>query len=54
MVDINDLADAMMFHGNHLSAIAVELRVSDALLRVRRDHLHPSEAAYLRRRLADF
>lgn len=53
MIDVRDLGDAMVLHANHLSAIAVELRVSDALLRVRRDHLHPSEKSYLRQRLAD-
>jgi hypothetical protein len=53
LIDIYDLGDAMAVHGNHFSAIAVELNVSDAILRVRRDHLHPSEASYLRGRLAD-
>lgn len=54
LVDIRDLGDAMVACDNHLSAMAVELRVSDALLRVRRDHLNQTERLYLRRMAAAF
>lgn len=53
LIDISDLGDAMLACENHLSAMAVELRVSDALLRVRRDNLNNTERLYLRRRLTD-
>ncbi len=43
MVDMHDLARAMVVHECHRSAVAVELHVSDRLLGVRLDHLHPSE-----------
>ena len=52
LIDVRDLADAMVLHGQHISATAVELRVSDRLLRVRLHRLHPSERHYLTRRLA--
>ena len=43
MIDVRDLARAMVVHECHHSAVAVELHVSDRLLGVRLDHLHPSE-----------
>lgn len=54
LVDIRDLGEAMIGCDNHLSAMAVELRVSDALLRVRREHLTQTERVYLRRLSAAF
>lgn len=53
LIDIRDLGEALAFHDEHLSATAVELRVSDHLLRVRLKHLHASERHYLTRRLTD-
>ncbi|HXH77279.1 ImmA/IrrE family metallo-endopeptidase [Nocardioides sp.] len=53
LIDVRDLGDAMMLHARHHSATAVELRVSDRLLAVRLDDLHPSERGYLRGRLED-
>ncbi|WGL50676.1 ImmA/IrrE family metallo-endopeptidase [Nocardioides sp. BP30] len=53
LVDIEDLGDAMVLHNNHLSAMAVELRVSDAILAVRRDYLTRTEQQYLRRRMRE-
>ena len=49
LIDIRDLGEAMIACDNHLSAVAVELRVSDSMLRVRRDHLTRTELLYLRR-----
>lgn len=51
LVDVRDLAKALALHDEHLSATAVELRVSDAMLRIRLANLHPSERHFLRRRL---
>lgn len=53
MVDVRDLARAMVLHDCHHSAVAVELRVSDRLLGVRLDHLHPSERHWLGGQLHD-
>lgn len=53
LVDIRDLADAMVIHERHASAVAVELRVSLDVVQTRVDRLHPSERAYLKRRLAE-
>ena len=53
LIDVHQLADAMVLHDRRHSAVAVELHVSDRLLGVRLDHLHPSERAFLTRRLAD-
>jgi Zn-dependent peptidase ImmA (M78 family) len=53
LIHLDDLARALAVHDEHLSAAAVELRVSDAMLRVRLQHLHPSERHYLTRRLTD-
>jgi Zn-dependent peptidase ImmA (M78 family) len=52
LIDVRDLGEALALHEEHVSAAAVELRVSDALLRVRLDGLHPSERHFLRRRLS--
>lgn len=51
LIDVRDLGEALAIHDQHLSATAVELRVSDAMLRVRLRHLHPAERHYLSRRL---
>lgn len=53
MIDIRDLARAMVVHSGHVSAAAVELSVSDELLRVRLDSLHPLERGYLSRHMSD-
>lgn len=47
LVDVRDLARAMVLHDCHHSAVAVELRVSDRLLGVRLEHLHPSERHWI-------
>lgn len=53
LIDVRDLGNALALHAHHLSATAVELRVSDKLLRVRLNYLHPAERGYLAGRLAD-
>lgn len=53
MIDIRDLAESMVLNDERLSACAVDLRVSDHLLRVRLKHLHASERHFLTRRLND-
>ncbi len=53
LVNIHDLADAMVIHARHPSAVAVELRVSVDVVHARVEHLHPAERAYLRRRMAE-
>lgn len=53
LIDVEDLADALSIHGHHRSAVAVELRVSVAMVDVRLDRLHPSERHYLRRRFEE-
>jgi Zn-dependent peptidase ImmA (M78 family) len=49
LIDVRDLARALVIHDQHQSAAAVELRVSDAMLDVRLAHLHPVERHFLRR-----
>lgn len=49
LVDVRDLASALILYDEHLSAAAVELRVSDAMLRIRLATLHPAERHFLRR-----
>ena len=49
LITLDDLRQAVAIHGHHLSACAVELRVSDDLLRTRLQYLHPSERAWLNR-----
>lgn len=53
LIDIDDLAEALVLHDHHLSAAAVELRVSDKMVQVRLEHLHPSERHYLRRQVGE-
>lgn len=53
MIDVRDLARAMIVHACHHSAVAVELHVSDRLLGVRLDHLHPSERHWISSQLYD-
>lgn len=53
MIDVRDLARAMVLHDCHHSAVAVELHVSDRLLGVRLDHLHPSERHWISGQLYD-
>lgn len=47
LIEVEALRAAALLHGHHHSAVAVELRVSDNLLKVRLDTLHPAERAYL-------
>lgn len=51
LIDVQDLGDALVLHDHNQAAVAVELRVSAAILAARLRHLHPSEIHYLRRRL---
>lgn len=53
LVNLHDLADAMIIHARHASAVAVELRVSLDVVQTRISRLHPAERALLRRRLAE-
>lgn len=51
LIDIHDLADALLVHSQHLPAVAIALRVSIDLLEVRLKRLHPSERHLITRRL---
>lgn len=53
LIVLEDLAEALTIHDHHVSAAAVELRVSDAMLKVRLRNLHPSERHWLTRRLGE-
>lgn len=53
LVDVYDLADAMVIHARHASACAVELRVSLDVVQTRVRLLHPAERAYIKRRLLE-
>lgn len=53
LIDHRDLADAMVLHDQHHSAVAVELGVSVDVVRCRLDHLWRREWDYLRRRFTD-
>jgi Zn-dependent peptidase ImmA (M78 family) len=53
LVDVRVLGDALVLHAQHVSAAAVELRVSDKMVRTRLSALHPAERGYLRARLLD-
>lgn len=53
LIDVRDLARAMVVHECHHSAVAVELHVSDRLLGVRLDHLHPSERHWISGQLGE-
>lgn len=53
LVDHRDLADAMVLHDQHRSAVAVELCVSLDVVQTRLKHLWRREWQHLRRRLAD-
>lgn len=50
LIDIRDLAEAIVTHDHHQGAVAVDLRVSAVMLATRLRHLHPSEVHFLRRR----
>lgn len=50
LIDYRDLADAMVLHDQHRSAVAVELGVSLDMVHVRLKHLWRREWEYLRRR----
>jgi hypothetical protein len=49
-IDLYDLADALLW-SNYLGEQADQLKTTEHLLRIRLEHLHPSERGYLRRRL---
>lgn len=53
LIDLDDLADALRNQSHHLPGVAVELRVSLAMVNVRLEHLHPAERHYLKRAFAD-
>lgn len=53
LVDHRDLADAMVLHDQHRSAVAVELGVSEDVVRCRLKHLSRREWEHLRARLAE-
>jgi Zn-dependent peptidase ImmA (M78 family) len=53
LIDVHDLADALLVHQQHLPAVAVALRVSINMLEVRLKRLHPSERHLITRRLDD-
>ncbi len=50
-IDVHDLADAMLW-SDHVAEQADQLKVTEDLLRVRLEHLHPAERGYLRRAIA--
>ena len=51
LIDVRDLADALLVHQQHLPAVAIALRVSIDMLEVRLKRLHPSERHLITRRL---
>lgn len=53
LIDHRDLADAMVLHDQHRSAVAVELCVSLDVVQIRLNYLWRREWEYLRRRLSD-
>lgn len=53
LIDVHDLAEAMVLHDQHRSAVAVELHVALDVVNTRLKHLHRREWEYLRARLAD-
>lgn len=53
LVDHRDLADAMVVHDQHRSAVAVELGVSVDVVQIRLKYLWRREWEHLRRRLSD-
>lgn len=50
-IAVDELADAMLW-SDHPAEQADQLKVTEALLQVRLEHLHPSERGYLQRRLS--
>lgn len=53
LIDVRDLGDALYLNDQHISAAAVDLRVSDKMVRTRLSALHPAERGFLRARLRD-
>lgn len=51
--DIRAIGEALAWSGSQVDEAADELWVDRPTLRVRLEHLHPSEKAYLRRRLEE-
>lgn len=51
LIDVNDLADALLVHEQNLQAAAVALRVSCHMVEIRLHRLHPAERHLLTRRL---
>lgn len=52
LIDLDDLISALHW-SQHEAEVADELRVDVETLRIRVDHLHPTEVAYVRRALRD-
>lgn len=52
LIDVEDLADALLIHSQDLRATAVALRVSFHMVETRIKRLHPSERHLITRRLA--
>lgn len=52
LIVLDDLANALMVHGEDWPRVADDLWVDDDTLTVRLQHLHPSERGYLLRRLS--
>jgi Zn-dependent peptidase ImmA (M78 family) len=50
-IDVECLADALLW-SSYPAEIADQLKVTEAMLAQRLEHLHPAERGYLRRRLA--
>jgi Zn-dependent peptidase ImmA (M78 family) len=53
LIPLGTLAAALLTFGEDLHALADELWVDVATLRIRLEHLHPVERAVIRRRLAE-
>jgi hypothetical protein len=52
LISVEALAEAALFHGDDLPALAEALWVDEDTLTTRINSLHPAERGYLRRRLA--
>lgn len=51
--DIKAIGDALAWADRNIAEAAAELWVDEDMLKVRLEHLHPSERGYLKRRLAE-
>jgi hypothetical protein len=52
LITLDALATAALFHGDDLTGVADELWVDVETLKIRLDHLHPSERGFLQRRIS--